>query len=92
LAESFSECVRADRAPGLPAGEQPWRGAGVADGGFSATVRHDREGKRGDGFGQHDGLGAETDKDLPAAGAGVAATSRGRGPTRPAVEQYARRR
>ena len=71
LAESLGECVRADRAPGLPAGEQPWRGAGVADGGFSATVRHDREGKRGNGFGQHDGLVAETDKDLPAAGAGV---------------------
>jgi hypothetical protein len=43
----------------------------VADGGFSATVRHDREGKRGNGFGQHDGLVAETDKDLLAAGVGV---------------------
>jgi hypothetical protein len=32
------------------------RGAGVADGGFSATVRHGREGKGGNGFGQHDGL------------------------------------
>jgi hypothetical protein len=32
---------------------------GVADGGFSATVRHDREGKRGNGFGQHDGLVAD---------------------------------
>src|SRR6478672_652471 len=63
LAESLRECVRADRAPGLPAGEQPWRGTGVADGGFSATVRYDREGKCGNGFGQHDGLVAETDKD-----------------------------
>ncbi len=71
LAESLGEWVRADRAPGFPAGEQRWRATGVADGGFSVTVRHDREGKRGNGFGQHDGLVAETDKDLPAAGAGV---------------------
>ena len=28
LAESLGECVRADRAPGLAAGEQPWRGTG----------------------------------------------------------------
>jgi hypothetical protein len=32
-------------------GEAP----GVADGGFSVTDRHDRESKRGNGFGQHDG-------------------------------------
>jgi hypothetical protein len=48
----------------LPAGEQPWGGTGVTDGGFSVTVRDDREGKRGNGFGQHDGLVAEMDKDL----------------------------
>ena len=71
LAESLGECVRADRAPGLPAGGQPWRGTEVADGGFSATVRRDREGKRGNGFGQHDGLVAETEKDLPGAVADV---------------------
>ena len=35
------------------------------------TVRHDREGKRGNWFGQHDGLVAETDKDLPVTGADV---------------------
>ena len=81
LAESLGECVRADRAPGLPAGEQPWRGTGVADGGFSATVRHDREGKRGNGFGQHDGLVAETDEDPLVTGVDVVdgeAADRGR--------------
>jgi hypothetical protein len=38
----------------------PVSNARVADGGFSVTVRHDREGKRGNGFGQHDGLAADT--------------------------------
>ena len=81
LAESFGECVRADRAPGLSAGEQPGRGAGVADGGVSATGRDDREDKRGDGFGQHDGLVAEPETDLPGAGVDVVdgeAADRGR--------------
>jgi hypothetical protein len=80
-AESLSEGVRADRAPGLPAGKQPRRGTGVAHSGFSATVRHDREGKRGNGFGQHDGLIAEMDPDSPITGVDVVdrqAADRGR--------------
>ena len=63
LAESFGECVGADRSAGLPAGEQPSGGAGVADGGVSATGRGDRADKGGNGLGQHDGLAAEAEPD-----------------------------
>lgn len=64
LAESFAESVRADRAAGLTAGEQPGRGAWSAEGGLAATTRDDSEGERGEGLGQRDGLIAETDLDL----------------------------
>ena len=33
--------------------------------------RDDRAGERGEGFGQHDGLAAEPQEDLPGAGVGV---------------------
>ena len=48
---------------GLPAGEQPGRGPGGADGGVALAVRRDGAGDRGDRLGQLDGDPAELEPD-----------------------------
>ena len=61
LAESFGELVGADRAAGLPAGEQPGRGALVAEGGVAVAGGDELQDQGGEGLGEDDGLAAEPD-------------------------------
>ena len=58
LAESFGESEGADGPAGLAAGEQPGRGAWVADGGVAAAGGDEVADEAGEGFGQHDGFAA----------------------------------
>jgi len=59
LAEAFGQAVGADRASGLPAGEQPGRGAVVADGGVAAAGGEQLPDEAGEGLWQDDRLAAE---------------------------------
>jgi hypothetical protein len=81
LAEAFGEAVGADRASGLPAGDQPGRGAVIADGGVAAPGGEQLPDQAGEGLGQDDRLAAEAQPYLPAVGVnvaqGVAADDRG---------------
>jgi hypothetical protein len=59
LAEAFGEAVGADRASGLPAAEQPGRGAVIADGGVAAAGGEKLPDEAGEGLGQDDRLASE---------------------------------
>ena len=72
LAEALGQAVGADRASGLPAGEQPGRGAIVADGGVAAAGGEKLPDEAGEGLGQDDGLAAEAQPYLPVIGVDVA--------------------
>ncbi len=81
LAESFGQLVGADRAAGLPAGEQPWGGSLVADGGVAAAGGDEVKDEAGQRFGEHDGFTAQPQPYLVVAGLNVVdgeAADRGR--------------
>ena len=61
LAEPFGELVGADRSAGTSAGEQPWRGSLVAEGGVAAAGGDELEDEVGERFGQDDGFAAEAE-------------------------------
>ena len=62
LAEPFGEPVGADRASGLSSGEQPWRGAVVADGCVAAAGGEQLPDQGGERLGQDDRLAAEAER------------------------------
>jgi hypothetical protein len=59
LAQSFAEVFGADRPTGPAAGEQPWGGALVAEGGVAVAGCDELEDEFGERFGQHDRFAAE---------------------------------
>ena len=67
-----AELVGADRASGLAAGEQPGRGALVADGGVASPGGGDLEDEGVERLGKDDWLAAEPEAYLVAAGLDVA--------------------
>lgn len=71
LAESFGHVEGADGLAGLPAGEHPGGGSRVADGGVPVPGRDDLPGQGIEGFGEHDGLVAETQAFFVVAGVDV---------------------
>jgi hypothetical protein len=72
LAQAFGELVGADGLPGLATGEQPGRGARVADGGVPVAGRDQLLDQGVEGFGEDDRLVAEPDPRLVIAGVDMA--------------------
>src|SRR6266516_1297082 len=72
LAQALGHLVGADRSSGLAAGEQPGRGALVADGGVTPPGGDDLEDQHVERLGKDDWLAAELDAYLAAAGLDVA--------------------
>jgi hypothetical protein len=68
LAETLGQPERADGLAGLAAGEQPGRGALVADGRVSAAGGGKLQDQRAERFGEHDGLAPEPEAYLAVTG------------------------
>ena len=72
LAQALGQPERADGPSGLTAGEQPGRGALVADSGVASPGSDELQDQGVERCGEHDGLVAEPDAHLPAAGLDMA--------------------